>query len=46
MGPYFFTMLVNLIGPVKNVRSRSSKVYDYREILSGPRKGEKIKVIF
>lgn len=44
MGPYFFTMLVNLIGPVKNVRGRSSKVYDYRQILSGPRKSEKIEV--
>ncbi len=44
MGPYFFTMLVSLIGPVINVRGRSSKIYDYREILSGPRKGEKIEV--
>ena len=44
MGPYFFTMLVNLIGPVKNVRGRSSKVFDYRQILSGPRKSEKIEV--
>ena len=44
MGPYYFTTLVNLIGPVKNVRGRSAKVYDYREILRGPRKGEKIKV--
>ena len=27
MGPYFFTTLVNLLGPAKNVRSRGVKFY-------------------
>ena len=28
MGPYFFTTLVNVLGPVKNVRSRGKKFAD------------------
>ena len=44
MGPYYFTALINLLGPVKNIRSRSAKVYNYRKILKGPRKDEKINV--
>ena len=44
MGPYYFTALINLIGPAKNIRGRPVTVYNYREILTGPRKGEKIKV--
>ena len=44
MGPYYFTALINLLGPAKNIRSRPATVYNYREILTGPRKGEKIKV--
>ena len=44
MGPYYFTALINLIGPAKNIRGRPATVYNYREILTGPRKGEKIKV--
>jgi len=44
MGPYYFTALVNLLGPAKNVRARPIKVQDFREIESGDRKGEKIKV--
>ena len=44
MGPYYFTALVNLLGPAKNVRARPIKVYEFREIESGYRKGEKIKV--
>ena len=38
MGPYFFTTLVNLLGPVKNVRSRGKKFADQREYLVGPKK--------
>ena len=44
MGPYFFTMLVHLLGPAKNVRSRSIKVKDFRTIATGPRQNEKIEV--
>jgi len=31
MGPYFFTTLVNLLGPVKNIRGRGAKFSDKRE---------------
>ena len=44
MGPYFFTMLVHLLGPSKNVRSRGIKVKNNRNIDNGPRKGEKVEV--
>ena len=40
MGPYFFTTLVNLLGPVKNVRARGKKFSDKREYLAGPKKGQ------
>ena len=40
MGPYFFTTLVNLLGPVKNVRARGKKFSDKREYLAGPKKGK------
>ena len=41
---YFFTMLVHLLGPVKNVRGRGIKIKDHRVIEKGPRKNEKINV--
>jgi len=44
MGPYFFTTLVNLLGPVKNVRSRGKKFADQREYLVGPKKGNSFNV--
>ena len=44
MGPYYITTLVNLLGPAKNVTSRSKKVFDKREIGIGKRKGTKFLV--
>ena len=44
MGPYFFTMLVNLLGPAKKVQSKGVKIKKYRNIKNGPRKDEQIKV--
>ena len=44
MGPYFFTTLVNLLGPVKNVRSRGKKFADQRKYLVGPKKGKSFNV--
>tara|TARA_A200000113_G_scaffold202849_1_gene197549 strand:- start:51 stop:1208 length:1158 start_codon:yes stop_codon:yes gene_type:complete len=44
MGPYYFSALVNLLGPVKSVYSQSRTVFSQREIGSGIRKGEKIDV--
>ena len=44
MGPYFFSMLVHLLGPSKNVRSRGIKVKENRNIDNGPRKDEKVEV--
>ena len=39
MGPYFFTTLVNLLGPAKNIRSRGVKFSDKREYKAGPKMG-------
>jgi len=44
MGPYYFTALVNLLGPAKSVRATATKVYDYRTIVTGPKKGHKFEV--
>ena len=44
MCPYFFTMLVNLLGPAKNVRSVATSVHEERKIGNGPKKGQKFKV--
>ena len=44
MGPYYFSALVNLLGPVKSVYSQSRTVFSQRQIGSGNRKGEKIDV--
>ena len=44
MGPYYFTALVNLLGPAKSVRAKAIKVYDYRIIATGPKKGHKFEV--
>ena len=44
MGPYYFTALVNLLGPAKSVRAKAIKVNDYRTIATGPKKGCKFEV--
>ena len=44
MCPYFFTMLIHLLGPVKCVNSVSTTVHQQREIGSGPKKGNKFLV--
>jgi len=44
MGPYYFTSLVNLLGPAKSVCAKETKVYDYRTIETGPKKGNKFEV--
>ena len=44
MGPYYFTALVNLLGPAKNVFTQSRTVYQKRVIGSGDRQGQEIEV--
>ena len=44
MGPYYITALVTLLGPVKNVTSKSKKVFLERVVGIGPRKGKKFNV--
>ena len=44
MGPYFFTALVNLLGPAKNVRARGSKFSDIRTYEIGPKKNKQFNV--
>lgn len=44
MGPYFFTALVNLLGPAKNVRARGKTFTKQREYQVGPKKGKKFNV--
>ena len=44
MGPYFFTTLVNLLGPAKNVRARGTKFSDTRVIETGPKINNKFSV--
>jgi len=44
MGPYYFTALVNLLGPAKCVRATATKVHNYRTIATGLKKGDKFEV--
>ncbi len=44
MGPYYYTMLVNLLGPAKNISSYSTTVSKFRNIGEGPNKGKDFKV--
>ncbi len=44
MGPYFFTSLVNLLGPAKNIRSRGMKFSETRKIETGPKKNTEFSV--
>ena len=40
MGPYFFTTLVNLLGPAKNVSAKGVKFSKKRRIQTGPKKNQ------
>ena len=44
LGPYYVTMLVNLMGPVRKVSAMAATPFATRTIGSGPRQGEKIAV--
>ena len=44
MGPYFFTTLVNLLGPAKSVTGRGMKFFENREYKAGPKKGNMFSV--
>ena len=44
MGPYFFTTLVNLLGPAKNVRARGVKFSSKRTIEIGPKAGREFSI--
>ena len=44
MGPYFFTTLVNLLGPAKNVRARGKTFADQRKYQFGSKKGQMFNV--
>ena len=44
MGPYYYTMLVNLLGPAKNIKAQATTVCEYRNIGDGPKKGKEFKV--
>ncbi len=44
MGPYYLTALINLVGPVKNVKGSTRITFPERLITSQPKYGTKIKV--
>ncbi len=44
MGPYYLTTLVNLVGPIRQVKASTKITFDERTITSEPRNGTKIKV--
>lgn len=44
LGPYYVTLLVNLLGPVARVSAVTAIVNPFRTITSQPRAGEKLKV--
>lgn len=44
MGPYYLHALIHLLGPVKAVAGMASIGFPEREILSEPKRGQKIKV--
>jgi predicted dehydrogenase len=44
MGPYYLTALVNLIGPINQVKASTRITFGERTITSEPKFGEKIKV--
>ena len=44
MGPYFFSTLVNLLGPAKQVQGRTLTAFKRRIYGVGPKKGKTFKV--
>ena len=44
MGPYYLTALVNLVGPINQVKASAKITFDERTITSEPKNGTKIKV--
>ena len=44
MGPYYLTALVNLVGPIKQVKASTKITFDERTITSEPKNGTKIRV--
>jgi predicted dehydrogenase len=44
MGPYYYTALVNLLGPAKSVHGISTKVFEKRVIGIGPKKDQEFNV--
>ncbi len=44
MGPYYLTALVNLMGPIKQVKASTRVTFPERTITSEPKFGQKIKV--
>ena len=44
MGPYYFTALVHLLGPIASVVATGTKARDTRQIVVGPRAGEEFPV--
>ncbi len=44
MGPYYYTMLINLLGPAKSINAIGSNVSEFRKIGEGPNKGFEFKV--
>ena len=44
MGPYFFTTLVNLLGPARQVQGRTLTAFQKRTYGAGPKKGKTFKV--
>ncbi|WP_262395212.1 Gfo/Idh/MocA family protein [Youxingia wuxianensis] len=44
MGPYYISALVSLLGPAKEVAAMTSRGFETRTILCGPRKGQSIPV--
>ena len=44
MGPYFFSTLVNLLGPAKQVQGRTLTAFKRRIYGAGPKKGKTFKV--
>lgn len=45
MGPYYLTMLVNLIGPIRRVQAVATRGHDVRNgVMEGPAQGKPMKV--
>jgi len=44
MGPYYLTALVNLVGPIRQVKASTQATFEERTITSEPKFGTKIKV--